>query len=687
MPLYQHTIKDLKMTVNFININYEANSASVGLNGMGMRDMQSRAFELRESQYILIKSPPASGKSRALMFLALEKMKNQGVLKTIVVVPEKSIGGSFSSSVLVDKGFHSNWSVLSHNNLCIESNETSEAFQSFMRSDDSIIVCTHSTLRNSFGKMKVSDFDNCLIAIDEFHHLSSNESNKLGAVLEKIMDETSAHVIAMTGSYFRGDTEAILKPVYEEKFDHITYNYYEQLNGYKYLKTLGIGYHFYQGSYLNEIPNVLDTDKKTILHIPNINSLESTKNKYGEVSEIIKSIGSVIETDQMKYPREHAAGIILVSRHKDSKIIKIADLVNDNQGDRDRVQGYLRDINHVDDIDLIIALGTAKEGFDWTYCEHALTIGNRGSLTEIVQILGRCTRDSPNKTHAQLTNLIINPDVSDNLINTSVNNMIKAIVSSLLMEQILEPKLKFRSSRSKDNAYFCQDYMDELDQIKRLKENKEQGYVEIKGFLEPSSDKVRKIIEERMFDIKEYVLKDDVMKKSMAGGVSASFANKHNLTRILMEFLNDPELSPRDIEEIRQHFVVEAVIKSSRIEKEKRKDGSSSSFIRMASGKFNLDDLSIDLIDKCNIYENTLEIMSKTVDKKVFRAIINEFDLKRVDMTIKEASEIFTAENIEKFMREKEREPSIRSSDIEERRLASAIVVMKNIYKKHKEYL
>ena len=51
----------------------------------------------------------------------------------------------------------------------------------------------------------------------------------------------------------------------------------------------------------------------------------------------------------------------------------------------------------------------AKEGFDWIWCEHALTVGYRSSLTEIVQIIGRATRDAPGKTRARFTNLIAEP--------------------------------------------------------------------------------------------------------------------------------------------------------------------------------------------------------------------------------------------------------------------------------------
>ena len=56
-----------------------------------MRQMQARAYEYRDAQYLLLKAPPASGKSRALMFIALDKIHNQGLKKVIVAVPEKSI--------------------------------------------------------------------------------------------------------------------------------------------------------------------------------------------------------------------------------------------------------------------------------------------------------------------------------------------------------------------------------------------------------------------------------------------------------------------------------------------------------------------------------------------------------------------------------------------------------------------
>ncbi len=92
--------------------------ASSSANELGMRPMQARAYARRGEQYLLIKSPPASGKSRALMFIALDKLENQGLRQAIIVVPERSIGGSFADEPLSKYGFWADWTVKPHWNLC-----------------------------------------------------------------------------------------------------------------------------------------------------------------------------------------------------------------------------------------------------------------------------------------------------------------------------------------------------------------------------------------------------------------------------------------------------------------------------------------------------------------------------------------------------------------------------------------
>src|ERR1700753_1788511 len=101
-----------------VSLRTAQTGASTKANEFGMRTMQERAYAHRGEQYLLIKSPPASGKSRALMFIALDKLNNQNVKKAIIVVPERSIGGSFANEPLSKYGFHWDWTVRPQWNLC-----------------------------------------------------------------------------------------------------------------------------------------------------------------------------------------------------------------------------------------------------------------------------------------------------------------------------------------------------------------------------------------------------------------------------------------------------------------------------------------------------------------------------------------------------------------------------------------
>ena len=425
-----------------VSVSYARNGSSTKANALGMRPMQERAYEKRGEQYLLIKSPPASGKSRALMFIALDKLQNQGLRQAIIVVPEKAIGASFQDEPLTKYGFWANWTVTPKWNLCNAPGSEGGKVNSvgaFLESGDKVLVCTHATFRFAVERFGVGAFDERLIAVDEFHHVSANPDNKLGLHLTEFISRDRVHIVAMTGSYFRGDADAVLTPEDELKFDTVTYTYYEQLNGYEYLKRLDIGYFFYSGSYADDILKVLDSAEKTIVHIPSVNSRESTGQKIKEVEHIIEELGEWEGSDP-------ATGFQLV-KTRDGRVLRIADLVDDDPAKRDRVAAALKDPaqkNNRDYVDIIIALGMAKEGFDWIWCEHALTVGYRSSLTEIVQIIGRATRDAPGKTRARFTNLIAEPDASEEAVTEAVNDTLKAIAASLLMEQVLAPRFEFK---------------------------------------------------------------------------------------------------------------------------------------------------------------------------------------------------------------------------------------------------
>jgi len=220
---------------DIVNVQYQRTGKSVNVDDTGMRPMASRAYESRDAQYLLLKAPPASGKSRALMFIALDKLKNQGINKVIVAVPERSIGGSFAKTDLIKQNhFFANWEPKDELNLCTPGDDGSkskvQAFHNFMESEEKILICTHATLRFASEGLDETKFNNTLLAVDEFHHISADVGNRLGDLLRAIMRKSKAHIVAMTGSYFRGDRVPVLLPEDEGKFTKVTYNYYEQLN-------------------------------------------------------------------------------------------------------------------------------------------------------------------------------------------------------------------------------------------------------------------------------------------------------------------------------------------------------------------------------------------------------------------------------------------------------------------------
>ena len=531
-------------------------------------------------------------------------------------------------------------------NLCIPGGEKSkvEAFKKFMLNEEKILICTHATLRFAFKELDDTKFNNCLLAIDEFHHVSADGENQLGELIRNVMQNSTAHIVAMTGSYFRGDSVPVLLPEDEAKFSKVTYNYYEQLNGYEHLKSLGIGYHFYQGKYTSAIADILDTNKKTILHIPNVNSGESTKDKHKEVDTILDIIGTVEQITE--------DGIILVKRASDGKILKVADLVNDDPKIREKVVAYLRNIKSVDDIDLIIALGMAKEGFDWPYCEHALTVGYRSSLTEIIQIIGRATRDSDNKTHAQFTNLIAQPDAQDVEVKLSVNNMLKAITASLLMEQVLAPNFKFKPRFEGDET------------------PPQKGELKIRGFKPASSKRVEDILESDLNDLKATILQDEQMIKAIPGNLDAEVINRVLIPKIIK--IKYPDLTDGEVEEVRQHVVVDSVIKNGQII-----ENGDKKFIKMADKFVNIDDLHIDLIDQVNPFQKAFEILSKSVTTHVLKLIQESIESTRIEMTPEEA--VILYKKIPAFKSENGRMPDINSRDFNEKRMAESLIYLNKL--------
>lgn len=190
-------VRSSRRNIPSVSVTYARNGASTKANALGMRPMQERAYEKRGEPYLLIKSPPASGKSRALMFIALDKLQNQGLKQAIIVVPEKSIGASFNDEPLSQFGFWADWHVEPKWNLCnAPGNDNGGKVKSlgaFLEGHDKVLVCTHATFRFAVDAYGVEAFDDRLIAVDEFHHVSANPDNKLGAHLGQFIARGRTH--------------------------------------------------------------------------------------------------------------------------------------------------------------------------------------------------------------------------------------------------------------------------------------------------------------------------------------------------------------------------------------------------------------------------------------------------------------------------------------------------------------
>ena len=670
-----------------VSVNYASNGSSTKANEMGMRVMQERAYEKRGEQYLLIKSPPASGKSRALMFIALDKLHNQGLKKAIIVVPEKSIGSSFNNEPLMKYGFWANWEVAPQWNLCNAPGDDNggkvNSAKAFLDSSDQILVCTHATFRFAIDRFGVEAFDNCLIAIDEFHHVSSNPDNKLGSHLSQFMARDKTHIVAMTGSYFRGDAEAVLSWQDEEKFEPVTYTYYEQLNGYEYLKQLNIGYYFYSGSYIEKnnesdktIFDVLNPDEKTIIHIPNVNSRESTKDKIKEVENIIHGLGEWKGTDPN-------TGFHLV-KSPNGRILHIADLVDPTR--QTLVSAALRDAKIKSDrdyVDMIIALGMAKEGFDWIWCEHALTVGYRSSLTEIIQIIGRATRDAKGKTHARFTNLIAEPDASKDAVTDAVNDTLKAIAASLLMEQVLAPKFNFTSKSTGSGPVEGFDYGDGgYDPSKEnigFNQQTGQFQIEIKGLTEPKSKEATRICREDLNEVIAAFVQD---KTAIERGLFDSEVVPEELTQVRMGKIvkeKYPELDEEDQEAVRQHAIA-ALNLTQQAKKIINSDDdlqqSSNTALIDGVRKFTMDvrDLDIDLIDRINPFGEAYAILAKAMTEDSLKQVQAVIAGKKTTLTLDEARDL--AKRALKFKQERGRLPSLTSPDPWEKRMAEGIAFL-----------
>ena len=230
--------------------------------------------------------------------------------------------------------------------------------------------------------------------------------------------------------------------------------------------------------------------------------------------------------------------------------------------------------------------------------------------------------------------------------------MLKAITVSLLMEQVLAPNFNFKTKRFDD-------------------EEDEKGVIKIRGFKEPSSKRVKEIVESDLNDLKAAILQDPKILQALPGEfIDPEVINKVMIPKIIQT--KYPDLSAEEIEEIRQHVVADSVIKNGEI-----KEVGNKRFVRMAGKFVNIDDLHIDLIDQVNPFQKAFEVLSKSVTAKLLKVIQETIDAGRIKMTDEEAV-ILYRDKMSAFVKTHSREPNINSTDPLERRMAEALIYLRN---------
>nr|WP_242490686.1 hypothetical protein [Klebsiella aerogenes] len=321
----------------------------------------------------------------------------------------------------------------------------------------------------------------------------------------------------------------------------------------------------------------------------------------------------------------------------------------------------------------------AKEGFDWPFCEHVLTIGYRSSMTEIVQIIGRATRDCEGKTHAQFTNLIAQPDAQDDDVKVSVNNMLKAITTSLLMEQIMAPNIQFKP-RSQWTG-----------------EPLPANTVLVDDHALPVSDKVLTILNGGKNEILAALMANEqVVKEAITESTPPEVITQVVLPSVIQTL--HPDLTEYELEQVRSGILQslfvgqcgglvdeadlpsDAIIDNSQGQRSGNSNDSlnvNNQFIKMGDKFINIENLNIDLIDAVNPFHGAYEILSKSVTATMLKTIQEAVRANQAQVSEEEAVMLWP--RIKTFASEHKREPSLNASDAIEVRYAEALAYIRKM--------
>jgi len=439
-----------------------------------MRGWQKNAFDkLHEKPFMILNAPMGSGKSWLMCLLSAQKMNANSALRTIIAVPQTIIAPGFANAKLrMPNEECINWEI--HHNLCKKGSNkgTIKYIIDWLKHDyhtlnDRTLICTHATLVKTYKKLKEENslhlLRDLLLWIDEAHHVKNVSmediegeviSNGIGDLVRHCLEKTDATVQLglTTASFFRGDRCSLLTSEMEMQFSDSRFDlpYDEYLKSMKYLKSFSFDFLLCGYEYTNAI-GVLVRDRKgkDIIYVPHPKSRHSTGDKYQEVKNIF-----------LEYQKIHGGELIdtadgLNILQSPTQTFKMLDLVDEDK--RIEKKEFLNSENLKDQrdaLDSIIALGMFKEGANWIWADRSIIVGIRASLVDIVQMMGRLFRDAKDKQHVEVVQLLpFSLDQQNDAFLDNLNNYLKAIYASLILEDVLNPvKLSIPSTKDREKS-------------------------------------------------------------------------------------------------------------------------------------------------------------------------------------------------------------------------------------------
>ncbi len=422
-----------------------------------LKEWQDEGYnKLRGVQRRTLIAPTGSGKSLLIKALAAEELARDPKARVVIAVPQKIIGSSFGSeSVCLRDGKRVDFEIDSANMLlngvgCVNAITEWLKAKPGKTIGSRTIVCTQATLNAAHKKImdgrksKRSPWEGVSLFLDEAHHSladgggSGADTNRLGKLVTHWIEREPGPMLLTTATWIRADEMTIVPE--SVRGDFTAYVHHME----RHLESLGvagtISMRFVIGPVADGLRFILsEGDKKTILYMPNVNTALS-RNGGGKIPTLRsyeELIGNVVSADSWTS----------TLRHKPAKgnayDVRILDLVTpENREARvEELRLAIRNGGRQFTPNLVLALGLCKEGFDWPEAARGICIGERRSIPEMLQMLGRFLRGFPGKEEIQF-NIVLPYENLGSVSSEKARDFIKMILLSMVVSwQMRLPRL------------------------------------------------------------------------------------------------------------------------------------------------------------------------------------------------------------------------------------------------------